>query len=281
LIVKEKRKKFDINKFLLYFLLIVVALLVIYPILFIIINSFKDSADLLKNTFGLPRIVHYGNYPTAWEQGNFSRLAINSIVVTIVSVAAIIILGALASYPIARKKLMGNNFIFILFLSGLMIPPQVIAIPLFILERKLGLIDTLAGLIFVYIATQLPITIFIFVGFMRNIQKDLEAAAYIDGCSNMGAFWKIIFPLVKPAIATVAILSSINIWNDFFYPLILINTSNNMTITYGLFAFRNFFRVTFTELFAYMSSMIIPMIILFLLLQKFIIKGMTAGAIKG
>ncbi|MCX6383211.1 MAG: carbohydrate ABC transporter permease [Actinobacteria bacterium] len=281
--MKEGRliKKFDLNKLLIYFLLIITAILIILPILFIFINSFKGIVDFTKNVFGLPHEIQFGNYSVAWEQGNFFRLISNSLIITIISVAALIFLGALASYPIARKKLFGGNFIYVLFLSGLMIPPQVIAIPLFILEKKLGLLNTLPGLIFVYIAAQLPITVFIFVGFMRGIPVEIEEASHIDGCSNIGTFWRIIFPLVKPAIATVSILGSLNIWNDFFYPLILINTKENMTVTLGLFAFRSFFRVTFTNLFAYMSSMIIPMIILYLVLQKFIIKGMTAGAVKG
>lgn len=281
--MKEGRliKKFDLNKLLIYFLLIITAILVILPLLFIFINSFKGLVDFTKNVFGLPHEIQFGNYPLAWEQGNFFRLISNSLIITIISVVALIFLGALASYPIARKKLFGGNFIYILFLSGLMIPPQVIAIPLFILGKYLGLLDTLPGLIFVYIAAQLPITVFIFVGFMRGIPVEIEEAAHIDGCSNIGTFWRIIFPLVKPAIATVSILGSLNIWNDFFYPLILINTKENMTVTLGLFAFRSFFRVTFTNLFAYMSSMIIPMIILYIVLQKFIIKGMTAGAVKG
>ena len=281
--MKEGRliKKFDLNKLLIYFLLIITAIVVILPLLFIFINSFKGLADFTKNVFGLPHEIQFGNYSVAWEQGNFFRLISNSLIITIISVVALIFLGALASYPIARKKLFGGNFIYILFLSGLMIPPQVIAIPLFILEKYLGLLNTLPGLIFVYIAAQLPITVFIFVGFMRGIPVEIEEAAHIDGCSNIGTFWRIIFPLVKPAVATVSILGSLNIWNDFFYPLILINTRENMTVTLGLFAFRSFFRVTFTNLFAYMSSMIIPMIILYLVLQKFIIKGMTAGAVKG
>ena len=281
--MKEGRliKKFDLNKLLIYFLLIITLMLIILPLLFIFINSFKGIIDFIKNVFGLPKEIIFGNYPEAWRHGNLFRLMGNSLIITIISVATLIFLGALASYPIAKKRLFGGNFLYILFLSGLMIPPQVIVIPLFILERKLGLIDSLLGLILVYIATQLPITIFIFVGFMRSIPKDLEEAAYLDGCSNIGTFWKIIFPLVKPATATVSILTSLNIWNDFFYPLILINTQENRTLTLGLYAFKGIYLVTFTQLFAYMSTMAVPIIILYLILQKFIIKGMVAGAIKG
>jgi raffinose/stachyose/melibiose transport system permease protein len=265
----------------LYLLLVIVALLIICPILFILLNSFKSIDDFYINVFGPPKVLELGNYPAAWKQGNLLHFGLNSVVVTSVSVVLLITLGTLASYPIARRKLIGATFIYIAFLSGLMIPAQVIAIPLFIIERKLHLLDHLSGLIFVYVATQLSITVFIFVGFMRGIPVELEEAALLDGCTDAGILSRIIAPLLRPAIATVTILTSLSIWNDFFFPLILINAREHMTVTFGLFAFRSFFRVTFTNLFAYMSSMLVPILILYLALQRFFIKGITAGAVKG
>lgn len=152
-----------------YVVLILTALAVVLPLVFIFLNSFKAINDFYANVFGLPKRVELGNYPAAWKQGSFFPFALNSLIVTSVSVLALVFLGALASYPIARRKLFGATFVYVAFLSGLMIPAQVIAIPLFIIERKLLLLNSLGGLAFVYIATELPITVFIFVGFMRGI----------------------------------------------------------------------------------------------------------------
>jgi raffinose/stachyose/melibiose transport system permease protein len=270
-----------LTRALLYALLACTAVMIIVPLLFILVNSFKSVDAFNQNVFSLPRPLELGNYPLAWRQGNLFRLGLNSVVITSVSVAALISLGTLASFPISRRKLVGTSLIYVVFLSGLMIPAQVIAIPLFILERKLRLIDSLGGLVFVNIAAQLPITIFIFVGFMRGIPVELEEAAFLDGCGDARIIRSVVFPLLRPAVATVTILTALNIWNDFFYPLILIMTPQKATVTFGLFAFKSFFRVTFPNLFAYMSSMLIPIIALYLLLQKQFISGITAGAVKG
>lgn len=279
--LKKSKKKVRWDRLPAVLLLAVTAVVIVYPLFFISVNSFKSVDDFNTNVFRLPAKMELANYPFAWRQGNLFRLGLNSLFITSVSVLALIALGALASFPIARRKLVGTSWVYFAFLSGLMIPAQVIGIPLFILERNLRLLDSLAGLVFVYIATQLPITVFIFVGFMRGIPVELEEAAFLDGCSDSRILRQIIFPLLRPAVATVVILTALTIWNDFFYPLVLINTRQNMTVTFGLFAFKSFFRVTFPNLFAYMSSMLVPIIALYLALQRWFISGITSGAIKG
>ncbi|OQY34765.1 MAG: hypothetical protein B6241_03540 [Spirochaetaceae bacterium 4572_59] len=263
-----------------YLLLMLGALIIIYPIFLMILNSLKSNTDFMRSVFSFPEKLVFENYPIAWKQGGFFRSLINSLFLTTISVIILLSFGSLAAYPISRKDIPGKTLIYILFLSGLMIPAQVIAIPLFILERNLMLLNTFTGLIFVYIATQLPIAIFILVGFMAAIPKELEEAATIDGCSNFISFSRIIFPMLKPAIATVTILTSLNIWNDFFIPLILLSSQKKMTVNLRLHAFQGYHRVDYTTLFAFIASMIIPIIILFIIMQKNIMKGMTEGAVK-
>jgi raffinose/stachyose/melibiose transport system permease protein len=263
-----------------YILLIITGLLVLYPILLIFMSSFKTGIDFMGNPVGLPSGITFENYTVAWEEGNFGRYFFNSIFVTMMSVLGITLFGAMAAYGLNRN-FKGNQLLFIYFLLGMMIPAQATIIMLFIFLKQIALLNTYLGLILVYIAQSLPLAILIFSGFFKTIPKQLEEAALLDGCSELRTFWVIILPISRPVIATVIILTGLQVWNDFFLPLILILDQDMYTLPVGLLSLRGEFSTNWPAFFAAMNIIAIPIIVIFLFLQKHFIKGLTSGSVKG
>lgn len=263
-----------------YILLIFIGLLVLYPIILILISSFKTGVDFMNNPVGLPSAITFENYKVAWKQANFGQFFSNSIFVTTMSVLSITLFGAMAAYGLNRR-FSGHQLIFIYFLLGMMVPAQATIITLFIFLKQIALINTYTGLILVYIAHSLPLAILIFSGFFRTIPKELEEAALLDGCSEIRTFRVIILPISRPVIATVIILTGLQVWNDFFMPLVLIMDKDMFTLPVGLLRLRGEFSTNWPAFFAAMNIIAIPIIVMFLFLQKHFIKGLTSGSVKG
>lgn len=282
LMTLQNKRKFSkrTEKVLTYFILLITSGLVLYPIFLIFISSLKTSTEFMGNPIGLPSDITFENYKMAWEKANFGQFAINSVIVTGVSVLGIVLLGAMAAYSF-RRKFRGHQLFFNFFLLGLMIPTQATIITLFIFLKQIHLLNSLTGLIFYYMAHFLPLSIFIFAGFFRTIPKELEEAAMLDGCSQFMTFWKVILPISKPVISTVVILTGMAVWNDFLMPLILIMDKEKYTLGVGLLRLKGEFSVNWPNFFAAMSMLITPIIILFLFLQKHFINGLTSGSVKG
>ena len=263
----------------LYGFLTAIALVVLFPLGFMVINSLKEVPDFARNPFGSPSTIAWGNYVSAWINGRFSvRLGV-SLLVTGTSVVSIVGIGALASYPIARRLIRGGSRFYLLFISGIFIPAQITYLPLVVFARVAGL-NNILGLILTMIAFQLPMAILVFVGFIKGLPKELDESGRIDGLGDFAIFRLIILPILSPAVSVVVITASLAVWNNFFYSFILLKNVNNSPLPLGLFAFKSSFRVTYTELFAYMTSMLVPMLTLYVLMQRNIIKGLTAGAVK-
>jgi raffinose/stachyose/melibiose transport system permease protein len=268
------------ERIFIYVLLILTSIIVLYPMGLIVISSLKTTPQFMGNPVGLPTSFSFENYIIAWEKANFGNFYKNSILVTSMSIAGITICGAMAAYGL-RNYFRGQRLLFNFFLLGLMIPAQATIITTFIFLKQIHLLSTYTGLILVYMSHMLPLAIFIFSGFFKSIPKELEEAALLDGCSELATFWKIIIPISRPVIATVIILTGLSVWNDFFLPLILMLDQSKHTLPVGLLRLKGEFSINWPLFFSAMTMLMVPIIILFLFLQRQFIKGITSGAVKG
>lgn len=261
--------------------LIAYGIIVVYPLLIMLASSLKTTGEIFANPLSLiPETVRLVNYVDAWNQANFGTYFRNSIFVCAVSVALILFFGSMAAYVLARFSFPGNRAIYLLFLAGFMIPIRLAIVPLFIMMRDLRLLDTLWSLILVYVAGGMPFTIFLMVNFFRHIPRDLEDAAVLDGAGPFQVYYQIMLPLVRPALATVGLFHFLNVWNDFFFPLIFIRSENLRTVPLGVSTFFGEYSNEWSLMFAALSISIMPVIIVYLMASKQFIAGLTSGAIK-
>ncbi|WP_342504789.1 carbohydrate ABC transporter permease [Sporosarcina sp. FSL K6-2383] len=274
-------KKKSIKNTIIYTILGIFSLVNAYPIVWMVINSFKSESEFVVNQFGFPKVFVLENYINAWDIANLGVLFKNSIFICITATGITVLLGALASYFLSRFTFKMNKFIYSFFIFGLLIPIHATLVPMFILMRNLGLLDTPITLIFPYIAFHLPITIFILTSFMKAFPKDIEESAIMDGCGIFRVFWSIILPMSRPALATVVILNFIYNWNEFSFALVLINDPELQTLPLGLANFAGQFTTNYGAQMAGLTMSLVPIVIFYLLLEKEIVKGMTAGAVKG
>jgi raffinose/stachyose/melibiose transport system permease protein len=278
------RWKIMINKLkqlVIYLFLLVWLIITGYPLVFLVQNSFKVRMEFFRNpVWSLPESFTLQNYIDVMESG-FYIYFINSIIVCFISVAIIIIVSALASYAISRIDFKYNKIVYILFLAGMMIPIHSTLIPIYKITLSMGMYDRLSALIGPYVAFSLPISVFILTGFINDIPYELEEAAIIDGASRFRIFRDIILPLVKPAIATVSIYNLTLLWNQFAYALVLTSSPSKRILTLGLFEFQGQHGINIPLTLTALFLSVLPLIILYVFLQEHIIKGMTAGALKG
>lgn len=267
----------------LYTFLILYALLVIYPMFWLMCTSLKDSWAIFRNPWALPDIVQWINYKNAVVQGGLGGKFLNSVVIDVISLILILLISAMASYVLARFKFPGNRALFYLFLGGMALPVFLAIIPLFQLMTKLNLLDNRGGLIIVYTAYSLSFTIFVLHGFFRTLPGELAEAAAIDGCTPAGTFWKIMFPLAKPGLVTAGIFVFIGLWNEFPLALILIKSSENETLPLAIanLTMTQKYQADWGALFASLAIGVIPTVVLYSIFQKQIQAGLTAGAVKG
>ncbi len=256
------------------------AVLILLPLLNMIFSSFKSTREIFQHPYGLPSEWLISNYRAVWVNGGFAAYFVNSVVITGISIALVLLFGSMAAFGIARYRYRLALFVYLLFLAGIMLPLKAAIIPLFLIIRRLGLMNTRLSLILVFTAMSLPATVFILTGFMRTIPRDLEDAARIDGANDFGIYRRVILPLATQSIALVTIYNSVPIWNDFFLPLVFIQSDRLKPLPLGMSVFFGQFQTNWGLLFAALSIAIIPMLVLYLFMSKYFIRGMTAGAIK-
>jgi raffinose/stachyose/melibiose transport system permease protein len=285
MITDIKFRKSSILKKVLYIIfelmLLFYAVAIIFPIFNMIISSFKTTSEIFKNPFALPEEFQFGNYSTVWRKGGFAMYFVNSITTTVASIVFVVLFGSMAANGIARYKYRMRMPVYLVFLSGLVLPLKAAIIPLFLLLKTLSLIDNRWGLILIFTAMSLPSTVFILGGTMRSIPKDLEYAARIDGCNDLSIYRNVIMPLSAPSIALVTIYNIVPIWNDFFFPMVIISSDSKRTVPLGVSSFFGQYQISWDLVFTALTIAIIPMIIVYLFMSKYFIKGMTAGAVKG
>lgn len=252
----------------------------LYPFIFMLQTSMKTNMEYFSSVWSLPETINIDNYIEALNSG-FMRFYLNSLYVTLTSVLIIIISASMAAYMIARIDFKFSTLTFSFFLAGMMIPVHITLIPVYRMTQTMGLYDTLTGLIGPYVAFSLPVSIFILTGFISDIPKELEEAAFIDGANLFQIYSKIILPLIKPAISTVAIYNMVLLWNEFVYALVLISNPSKWNLTLGLFNFQGQYATNIPMIMTGVMLSVLPLLLFYVFLQERVIKGMTAGAVKG
>lgn len=264
-----------------YAIVIIFAVLCIYPILWLLVNSFKDNAALYADPWGIPAVLELENYVRAFVVGNIGKYFWNSVLIAVPAVGATVLLSGMAAYGIVRLKWKLSAPVMSLFLLGMMIPTHAVVIPLLSIFNKMGLINFYFLVIIPNVAFGLPIGILIISGFFQTIPKEIEEAAIIDGASIIGTFFKIICPVSVSSMITVSVISFITVWNDLLFPQIFLSNPDKMTLPVGLSAFKGRYSTDYVGMIAAVVITIIPTIIIYSTLHDKIIDGMTAGAVKG
>ncbi len=268
-----------ISKLLIYFVLILILITILFPVIWMTYTAFKTPQEITADPFALPTTLFFGNFIKAFEVANFGRLILNSLFVTSVSVLGLLIFCSAAAYAFAVFKFKGAQYLFIYFLIGMMIPPQVILIPSFKIISTLNLQDNYLSLFFTY-WSWVPFAIFFLRATFMSIPKELILAARIDGCNEFGIFWRIMIPLAMPGIVTVGIFYFVWIFNDFVWPLIYIRDTSMRTLTLGMMNFHGKYTSLWNLQMAALSLATWPPVIVYLLFRSKIQKGLTEGALK-
>lgn len=261
--------------------LIINAFMVLLPVFFLFNSALRETNSFASNPFSLARDPHWENFQQVWSDGEFATYLKNSVIVTGGSLIVILICALGAGFILGRYNFKGNALIFGFILTGMLIPAKLAILPLFIQLKWMNLLDSHIGLILVYSSGALPAAVFIMSGFFRSLPSDLDNAARIDGASEFQLLTRVLAPLVRPGMAIVAIYSAIPIWNDFFLPLVFLQSPENKTIMQGLTVFFGQYASQWGVLFAGLTMAALPLIILYLILSEQFIKGLTAGAVKG
>ncbi|EET62127.1 ABC transporter, permease protein [Marvinbryantia formatexigens DSM 14469] len=278
---KKSKIKSRISWTIAIILAIAMAVVSITPFIFMVLNSFKEKFEMLtKGVFTLPDSFYIDNYVEVIT-GNFGRFFINSVIVLAVSLTLLLLVAACASYPLSRFKFKLNGPIYALIVACMSIPVHVTLIPIFKMTRSMGLYDSIWALIGPYVAMGVPISVFILTGFMKGIPKEIEESAEIDGCNKIQMFFKMILPLSKPGLSTLAIYNGVNMWNEFSFAYTLTQSAENRTLPLAVWEFRGRYSMNTPMIMAVLVLTLLPMLILFIFAQDKLIKGMTAGAVKG
>lgn len=262
--------------------MILLSLIWLLPLVSVLLTALRSQGDLFANgIFGWPKTFKWENFLKAWNAGDFSIYFQNSLFVILVKVPLGILISALAAYPLAKISFRLSQPMFLFFLLGLAVPVQVTLQPLIIMMRELGLSNTLFALMPPYIAFGIPLQVLVLRGFFRQIPTELVEAARVDGASELSIFFRIMVPLSVPALAALAIIDTLATWNEFLLALVLISDKSSRTVPIGLMQFQGEHSSDYTVLMAGVALSIIPVLIIFLLLQRYFVTGLTAGAVKG
>jgi raffinose/stachyose/melibiose transport system permease protein len=280
--VRPRIRRLDLGRVLVATVLVVLAAVWLVPFLFVVLTSVRSQGDLLREgPFSIPTELRFSNFARAWEVGEFSTYFRNSLLVTFTKVPLGIFIASLAAYPLAKLRFRFRDGVFLFFLLGLAIPIHVSIIPLFSLLRTMGLLNTLWALFPPYVAFGLPLQILIMRGWFRGLPDELREAALIDGASEWQIFRRIVLPLSVPALATAFIIDALATWNEFLIALVMLNAEKVRTVPLGLLNFQGQFSSSQTQLNAGILIGILPVLIVYLLFQRYLVSGLTAGAIKG
>jgi len=275
-----KTKKTSLN-IIIHLFLLTVAVTCVFPLLWMISSSFKTQETIFKDMSLIPQSFHFENYYHAWVEGGFAKYFLNSVFYTVAVVLGIIIISSLAAYAFSRLQFPGKNFIFYIFMAAMMIPIQGSFVPLYVLLNALHLRDTRLGYILAMINVGLSTSIFLLKTFFDKMPKELEDAARIDGCSKLGIWWNVALPLAKPVLAVVVVYNALNVWNEFMLALLIFDSRPLMPLQVGLMSFQGEFVTKYPLLMAGLTTAALPIIFVYLLMQKYIVKGVTAGAVVG
>jgi len=273
------KKKMHVVSMVAYIIFIGIFLIVIYPLLWTISSSFKPLWQIIASPFSLPNKFFTENYVQAWTEGHFGIYFLNSVIITIPSVFGILFFSSLAAYSFARFRFKGNKAVFLFFLAGMMVSPQSIIIPSFVLMSKMRLTNTYFAPIFTFLSWG-QMAVLILRAAFASLPKEIIEAAKIDGCSEFTVYWRIALPLIKPSVAAVVIFYFVWVWNNLLYSLVYLTDDNMLTIPVGLLRFQGAYSTNWGQQCAALSIAILPILIFYLLFQDKFVRGLTAGAVK-
>ena len=262
-------------------IILLFAVYTLFPLLWLLITSLKTNAEYFNNPFSFPAVPQFQNYINAFSQANLGQMIWNSVTVAVIATAANVFVAAMASYAISRFDFKGKEIFFAIFSAGVMAPLNALMVPYFTIFSRIGLLDSMNALRILYTAIGLPIAVIIIRGFMDYLPREIEEAAYIDGCGFFGRFFQIILPLSKTGLITAATFQFITCWNEFVYANLLTSSPQNKTIQIGIRYFTNQFTTDYVSMYAAIIIAIVPSVLGYAFFQKQIISGMTSGAVKG
>lgn len=270
------------NTVMMHGALILYTLIALFPVFIILINSFKERRSIFREPMALPNAESFSTigYETVMKQGDFFLYFQNSMFVTVASLFFVLLFGAMAAYALSEYRFRGNMLMGLYLALGIMIPIRIGTVAILEMMVATGLVNTLWALILVYTAQGLPLAVFILSEFMRQVSDDLKNAGRIDGLSEYTIFFRLVLPLVRPAMATVAVFNMIPIWNDLWFPLILAPAEETKTLTLGSQVFIGQFVTDWNAVLSALSMAILPVLILYVIFSRQLIRGLTSGAVK-
>jgi len=250
------------------------------PLLWVATMSLRTTAEIFKNPYGLPSPVHWEKFADAWTKSNYGTYFWNSTIVVVAAVALVTVIGAMAAHCLARYNFRGNRVARFMILSGLVLPPQLLILALFQILLDIHLYNTLAGLVLVYVATHVAVTVYILEGFFAQIPQDLFDAARMDGYSDFEIFWRVTMPIGMPAIFTTVTLNFIILWNEFLFAVVLLTDDDKRTLPLGIMHFTGSHQLDVGMAATGLMIAMLPVIALYAFFSETMIKGMTAGAVR-
>jgi raffinose/stachyose/melibiose transport system permease protein len=262
--------------------LVLVALAAVWwlPFYLLFVNSVKSPDATAASPLGVPSDPDFGVYSTAWQgsgSGTLGHSLVSSIIITAGSVVAMIAIGSVASYVIARRGGRLGSVLYILFVAAIMLPVQLAVIPLYAAFRHLDLVGNYLGMIILWTGLLMPLSVFLYTGFIRQLPRDYEEAARVDGATQLRTFWRVVFPLLRPVTGTVAILTGVIVWNDFFLPLVFLGGTSRVTLPVAVYSFVGTYQTQWNLIFAAVTVSVVPILAFYLVAQRQLIKGFSGG----
>jgi raffinose/stachyose/melibiose transport system permease protein len=280
----SRRARRGPGRVLRWMVIALVAVVMLTPLYLLVVNAFKDQQDILASPFGVPGGLTIDHLVQAWSNPRFNiakGYAITILFVVLVNVFSVFLAGP-AAYVIARSTKRRFRLLMLFFLAGTFIPSQVLIIPVVYVLKTLGLMGTIPGYVMFETTLTLPFSIFLYAGYIRTVPTDIDQAAAIDGCGRYRTFWQIVFPLMRPVVATMVILNTFSVWNDFVNPQTILGPSSGLyTVTTGIYAAVGQYQTDYTVVFPTLLLAIAPLLVFFVIMQRHIISGLTAGSTKG
>lgn len=270
-----------LSEIALFVITLLVAVIFFFPIFFNLMSAFKSNAEIMRDAIAFPKGLYLESFKYLLTETEFPRAIVNSLILTLISIAAQVLIIPMAGYAIERRNARWTRFVFLYFLAGMMIPFQAYMIPLFKELRMFGLYGSLAGPILVYVAGAVGFGCLLYTSFVKGIPQEIEEAAEIDGSSRYGIFWKIVFPLMGPVTASMVVLNGLGIWNDFLLPMLVLPSGEAKTMVVEIYRYIGEFSSRWDMIFAGTAMSVVPVLIVFVSLQKYFVKGIAAGATKG
>ncbi|WP_328694407.1 carbohydrate ABC transporter permease [Streptomyces phaeochromogenes] len=263
-------------------MLVLWAFMVVMPLLWAVMTSFKTDRDIFSSPWALPDRLHFENWSRAWTSANMSDYFLNTVIVVGFSLLGTMLLGSMAAYVLARFDFPGNRFIYFLFIGGMSFPIILALVPLFYVMQNLSLLNTLPGLILVYIAYSLPFTVFFMTAFFRTLPSSVAEAAFVDGASHTRTFFQVMLPMAKPGLISVGIFNFLGQWNQYMLPTVLNTEPDRKVLTQGLvqLAVSQGYKGDWSGLFAGLVMAMLPVLAAYIVFQRQVVQGLTAGALK-